>query len=193
MDFDSHGKPVVELVVRIRTAHPDLLIIGTEGRVGFDRLLHPSRAEPVIRRSGHPALVINHHGRIIVDKSGDLQIHNVLVPVDLNAPHQVVIDTLGRLCQELDLPHVAFTLFHVGGFEGIPALELPPRLDWTWRTERFQGDIVEGILNAAAVGEADLIAMATRGHDSWLDTVTGSTTEQVIRRAPCPVLAVPVP
>ena len=48
------------------------------------------------------------------------------------------------------------------------------------------------ILTAANEHQVDLIAMATRGHDSVLDSVFGSRTERVIHRAPVPVLAVPV-
>jgi nucleotide-binding universal stress UspA family protein len=33
--------------------------------------------------------------------------------------------------------------------------------------------------------------MATEGHEGILDALRGSVTEQVVRRAPCPVLAVP--
>ena len=37
----------------------------------------------------------------------------------------------------------------------------------------------------------DLIVMPTEGHQGILDMLRGSTTERVLRRAPCPVLAVP--
>ena len=35
---------------------------------------------------------------------------------------------------------------------------------------------------------ADVIVMATRGHDSLADRVVGSNTERVVRHASCPVL-----
>ena len=38
---------------------------------------------------------------------------------------------------------------------------------------------------------ANLIMMATAGHQGFLDALRGSTTERVLRHAPCPVLAVP--
>jgi nucleotide-binding universal stress UspA family protein len=47
------------------------------------------------------------------------------------------------------------------------------------------------ILAAAESHAADLIVMATAGHDGVLDALRGSTTEQVLRRASCPLLAVP--
>ncbi|MEX0998569.1 MAG: universal stress protein [Thermodesulfobacteriota bacterium] len=38
----------------------------------------------------------------------------------------------------------------------------------------------------------DLIVMATKGHQGFLDVVSASTIKQVLRRAPIPLLAVPV-
>jgi nucleotide-binding universal stress UspA family protein len=38
--------------------------------------------------------------------------------------------------------------------------------------------------------DCDLIAMPTMGHQHILDAVRGSTTERVLRQAPCPVLAI---
>jgi nucleotide-binding universal stress UspA family protein len=54
-----------------------------------------------------------------------------------------------------------------------------------------QGDVVETILQTAAEIDADLIAMPTAGHHGILDALRGSTTERVLRHAPCPVLAMP--
>ena len=49
----------------------------------------------------------------------------------------------------------------------------------------------EQILDAASDQRVGLIAMATEGHRGFLDALRGSTTEQVLRRAACPVLAIP--
>jgi nucleotide-binding universal stress UspA family protein len=50
---------------------------------------------------------------------------------------------------------------------------------------------VEVILTEAEESDADLIAMATQGRDGFLDGFRGSTTEQVLRGARSPVLAIP--
>jgi nucleotide-binding universal stress UspA family protein len=63
-----------------------------------------------------------------------------------------------------------------------------PRLRCLTRT----GPVVEAIVNAADELEADLLVMATKGHDGILDAFRGSTTEQVLRRAERALLAVPV-
>jgi nucleotide-binding universal stress UspA family protein len=44
------------------------------------------------------------------------------------------------------------------------------------------------IVRTAAVERADLVVMATRGHDSLSDRVLGSNTDRTLRHAPCPVL-----
>ncbi len=54
------------------------------------------------------------------------------------------------------------------------------------------GNVVETIVAQATALDADLIVMATRGHDGLLDHLRGSTTEQVLHRAGRPLLAVPV-
>jgi nucleotide-binding universal stress UspA family protein len=54
-----------------------------------------------------------------------------------------------------------------------------------------EGDPVEQILAAADELKADLIVMPTTGRTGVFDALRGSTTERVLRRAPCPLLAVP--
>jgi nucleotide-binding universal stress UspA family protein len=48
----------------------------------------------------------------------------------------------------------------------------------------------ERIVSAARDERADLVVMATNGADSLSERLLGSQTERVVRRAPCPVLAV---
>ena len=47
-----------------------------------------------------------------------------------------------------------------------------------------------GIVQLAREMEADLIVMTTHGRGFFSHTILGSTTERVVRRAPCPVLVV---
>jgi nucleotide-binding universal stress UspA family protein len=53
------------------------------------------------------------------------------------------------------------------------------------------GDVVAEVARIAQERDVDLIAMATEGRNGVLDAIRGSVTEQVLRRAQCPVLAVP--
>jgi nucleotide-binding universal stress UspA family protein len=56
-----------------------------------------------------------------------------------------------------------------------------------------EGDTVEEIKRAADEQHCDLIVMGTHGHTGLLHLLMGSTTERVIRVAPCPVLTAKLP
>ena len=58
------------------------------------------------------------------------------------------------------------------------------------RTVVVWGSPVEQIVRTAGAGDCDLIVMATHGRGGLSRFLLGSVTEQVIRRAPCPVLAI---
>jgi nucleotide-binding universal stress UspA family protein len=74
----------------------------------------------------------------------------------------------------------------------MPEVAPPLGLDCSFEKTARSGQPVDEIIKAADEDKADLIVMATEGHNGFLDALRGSTTEQVLRRAPCPVLAIPV-
>ena len=83
-------------------------------------------------------------------------------------------DTLG--CADA----VAHAL-HVGAPEGTPIVAVDARHEPRLRRVIGEGGVVEAVVDAAGRVDADLIVMATRGHDTLLDALRGSTTEQVLR------------
>ena|SRR5581483_11873525 len=52
------GDPVEEILVAARQAHAELIVMGTHGRTGLERLLMGSVAEQVVRRSTCPVLTV---------------------------------------------------------------------------------------------------------------------------------------
>lgn len=66
-----------------------------------------------------------------------------------------------------------------------------PRLDYSHRL--LQGDPASEIVNLAKAEHVDLIVLGTHGRTGLERLLLGSTAEQVLRRAPCPVLAVKKP
>jgi nucleotide-binding universal stress UspA family protein len=69
----------------------------------------------------------------------------------------------------------------------------PP--DPSLRVERLvsDGDAVTEILRVAGEARADLIVMGTHGRGGLGRLLLGSIAEEVLRRAPCPVLTVKLP
>lgn len=52
------------------------------------------------------------------------------------------------------------------------------------------GDPAETIVECAKVGEADLLVMGTHGRRGLAHFFLGSTAEEVVRAAPCPVVSI---
>lgn len=188
------NETISEAIVRdVQAISPDLLILGTQGRGGIDRLRNTSVSEPVVRQTHRATLFINDQASGFVDvDGGELLLQNVLVPISNAEQQQPVIDELQRLLTGFGVGPVRFTLLHVGRRRTLPSFALPSRGDWAWRTDLREGNVVEQILAAADAQEANLVAMATRGHDSVLDALRGSTMERVLRQSSCALLAVPV-
>jgi nucleotide-binding universal stress UspA family protein len=56
-----------------------------------------------------------------------------------------------------------------------------------------EGDAAKEILEAAKAVNAEMIVMATHGWTGLMRLLMGSVAEQVLRRAPCPVLTIRTP
>ena len=69
--------------------------------------------------------------------------------------------------------------------------QIPPEM--SVETEVRSGDAVEEIIQFAEDAGADLIVMATHGRGGLSHILMGSTAEQVIRKASCPVLTLKHP
>jgi nucleotide-binding universal stress UspA family protein len=59
----AEGEPAAEILRVAREYHCDLIVLGTHGRTGLDRLLLGSVAEQVIRRAACPVLTVRSPAR----------------------------------------------------------------------------------------------------------------------------------
>jgi nucleotide-binding universal stress UspA family protein len=167
----------------------DLVVLATHGRDGVEHWLKGSVAESVFRRSAVPTLFITPGARGFVGQvNGDVQLRRVLIPVDFSPrPGRALVD-IHRFCALVSGTKTAVHILHVG--DEAPPLHirstnshaLPPVI-------LRSGNVVNAIVDAAIELDVDLIGMPTAGHHGVLDVFRGSTTERVIRHAPCPVFA----
>ena len=191
--ISAQERDPVRAIVRFAKDHDnDLIVLATHGRDGLPRWLHDSVAEPAARAVGSTALFMPPGARGFVDAdSGALRLRNVLIPVDHRPRPQAAVREAARLFRTLAASEVALQLLYVGEQADMPTVDIDEDLRFRVTRSARVGDVVEEILGAAAECEASLIAMATAGHHGFLDALRGSTTERVLRHAPCPVLAVP--
>ncbi len=187
------GRDAVRSILRFLGDHPsDMIVLATEGRDGLPRWLHGSVAEPVARAADTTTLFIPHGARgFVAPDNGAVSLRRVLVPVDRRPRPTYALRAAWEITRLLGAEGTVLQLLHVGSATDPTAVEVEPG---TWPTVEHvvrSGDVIEQILAVAREGPADMIAMATEGHQGFLDALRGSTTERVLRHAPCPVLAVP--
>lgn len=180
----------VSAILNYEDRHPcDLMVLATHAREGLPRFLQGSVAETVARRAAVNTLFVAPGALGFVHPgSGEWRLKRILMPIDSDPDPSQAIPIVGALAG-LPEEKAEIRFLHVGATPpqlGQAASHFPKR-----RIALRNGAAVDGILSEAEECQADLIAMPTSGHHGWLDALRGSTTERVLRQAPCPVLAMP--
>lgn len=180
-------------ILRFLEDHPaDLVVLASHRREGLSAWLHSSVAEPIAREAALPVLFLPEDAVGFVEPTtGTARLHRVLVPVDHRPRPEPALACVRALAGLLDCGPVELKLLHVGHETSQPTVRHADEPNFPIERLARQGSITETILQTARELDADLIAMATEGRHGILDALRGSTSEQVVRRAPCPVLAVP--
>jgi nucleotide-binding universal stress UspA family protein len=182
-----------DALLRQLTTHPtELLVVSTHQHEGLARLTHPGVAEPLARGTHAKTLFVPAGVEGFVSaETGRTNLARVLIPIAHTPPPQPAIDLAADLASMLGSETVLFELVHVGKESDLPKFTHPDRPGWSWNVLVAKGDPVEWISVTGADFDADLIVMTTEGHTNLLDLLHGSTTERVVRRARCPLLAIP--
>jgi universal stress protein family protein len=186
-------KPVTSILQYLEKHKTDLMVLTTHQQKGMDRWLHQAIAEsPVARGAGQMTLFIPQGKKGFVSlKDGKTSVQRILIPVDQHPSPQAAIDAASGLVHLLNGHGTEFTILHVGSHHTLPPYHYPKSHEWKWETIVSTGSLLEQIIKVAEIRSPDLIVMATQGHHGFLEALRGSTTEGVLREAPCPVLAVP--
>jgi nucleotide-binding universal stress UspA family protein len=183
----------------------EVIVMGTHGRRGFDRLVLGSSTDRVIRKAACPVLVVSNASDKVLDNGpdGGHRLSRILYCTDFSnnseQARRYAISLAAEYGAELTLLHVA---------EEIPDLANAPTII-TERTQQLDklvseaerkilkvrsavkfGKPYEEIVRYATEAQASLIIMTARGGDAVDRAVFGSTTYRVIQLGPCPVLAI---
>jgi nucleotide-binding universal stress UspA family protein len=203
----AEGNTAAEIVRHAAEHDVDLVVMGTHGRSGFDRLTLGSVAEKVLRKAACPVLTIPPG---VVRTAADVSVHRILCPTDFSTCSEHALDFALSLADRAD---AAVTALHV-----VETIDARPELSGAMAefqkrrcdTERSYLEEVNAarpsanrITNAVTLGRPyleilrameersiDLIVMGVRGRGPVDMALFGSTTNQVVRRATCPVVTV---
>ena len=212
LEVVAESGSAVSLIVDRAVAWPaDLVVIGTHGFSGFDRLLLGSVAERVMHRAPCPVLTVPPAAHAV--SPAPIAIRRILCPVDFAPSSQVAVGFALDLARQVG---AAVTLIHVVEWPddgeprayahfSVPEYLLQLMADARARLQMLAPQreggqsvahvVVTGrpksqILSHAADEGADLIVMGAQGREGIGLALLGSTTERVVRDAVCPVLTV---
>ncbi|NND71586.1 MAG: universal stress protein [Rhodothermales bacterium] len=206
-----HGNPARMLVRYAVDEGMDLIVLGTFGRSGLQRMVIGSTALKVIQNA--PCSVIAVNADWIASK-GDLKnfkIDRILVPVDLSDFSRGLIRAAGDLAEaysaDVDVIHVVESLPYLNALAGImTAGDLVPTLSkraatdireiWNeYGTDSItpkmvvkEGHSAGSVVDYARETDADMIVISPHGRSGASRFLLGSTTERVVRTAHNPVL-----
>jgi CPA2 family monovalent cation:H+ antiporter-2 len=206
------GGAAPQILEVARTLPADLLVLGTHGRGGFERLVLGSVAEKVLRKADCPVLIVPPPEADAATPSPLFA--KILCPVDFSPSSVKALEYALSLAQEAK---ASLTVLHV--VEWSPAEEVrehrhfdapayrryleeeasrllraavpeEARL-WCETSERVAtGKAAIEIERAAREEKADLIVMGVQGRGAVDLMLFGSTTHHVIRESHLPVLTI---
>lgn len=199
----GQGSPAREILAFAGMRSVDLIVTGTHGRQGLDRLAMGSVTERVLRNAVCPVLTISKPAHDFVASAKDdqdpIQMHRILFCTDFSEHSDRALRYALSLAMEYN---AELTLLHV--FEKTPddAQDLTRRViqqleesvpaearDWcTVKTAVRTGKPYYEIVQMAQEAPMELIVMGVRGRNVLDLALFGSTTHRVIQLGPCPVL-----
>jgi nucleotide-binding universal stress UspA family protein len=186
------GKPLKAVTNYLQENPAQLVVLSSQGREGIPRFLKPSFAEPIARKTRAMTLFVPSHTSGFVDgDTGRVTLDRILIPFNHRPRFRPAVELARSFVRALDDDGGVFDLLHVGERGAAPSIDIPDEIGWTSEKHYESGDVVDAILRVAEKNRAELIVMTTTGRDGILDRLRGTMTEQVVRGANCPVLAIP--
>ena len=183
----------------------DLIVMGTHGLRGFDRLMLGSVTERVMRRAICPVLVVREPPRDLAAAGQEQhythRLNRILACTDFSEDSERALDYAISAAAEYD---AELTLLHV--LEKVPSpakteraiAEATEQLDKLIPPEKRKplkvktvvriGKPYQQIIQFAGEAQTDLMTMGVRGRGALDIAVFGSTTYRAMQLGPCPVL-----
>jgi nucleotide-binding universal stress UspA family protein len=202
----QEGFPTDTILAFAEANNVSLIVMGTHGRRGVDRLTMGSVTERVLRKARCPVLVVRKPAHDFVkpaDQKEQVQLKKILFCTDFSEHSDRALQYALSLAMEYN---AELKMLHV--IEHIPATldiqsetsrlcrqleRLIPEDAKNWckvKSEVRVGKPFHEVVQVATEEQSDLVIMGVRGRNAVDLALFGSTTHRVIQLGPCPVLAV---
>ena len=202
------GIPFQTINDYVDTHDIDLVVMGTQGQTGFERVVLGSVAERTVRTAAVPTITVTPDADIV--EVGEQRYENVLLPTDGSEGAELAIDWGITLAGLFDATvHTVYSV-DTSRFGSAEGTEIHGSLEQTGQEaletvkERARaadvslaGSLASGpaartILSYSEEHDIDLIVMGTHGRSGLSRYLIGSVTETVVRNATVPVCCVPM-
>lgn len=206
------GQPAAEIARIAEEKGIDLVISATRGRSGIKRLILGSVTQRLIRILGCPLLAVHSPEQGFIDSgAGAIRLKKITIGCDFSADSVLALNYGLSLAQEfeaeLHLVHVVeppvYEEFLTPGEQAekfvltdavkqkLEGLVSEEARNWcSLKPVVLRGRPYEELVAYAMAEEMDMIVLGVRGYGLVKSLLMGSTTDRVVRNAPCPVLAV---
>ncbi len=196
------------ILASAKSQSADLIVMGTHGRRGLDRLVMGSTTEHVLRKACCPVLAVRNpaHDFVNPDSSTEtVRLQKILVCTDFSECAYAATDYALSLAQEYnaellmlhvveDLPEERKDVLVRTVGERLQGLAPQDARNWCNIKTRVRiGKPYQEIIQQAVEQQADLVVQGVRGRNALDMAIFGSTTQRVLQLGPCPVLAVHTP
>ena len=211
----SVGHTADEIAAVAKDKKADLVVSATHGRSGLKRLLLGSVSERLMRTLPCPMYIVRSQEKEMpLPAVGEIKLKRILVGCDFSADSDLAIQYGFSLAQEFQaeifLAHVIEPDVYkdmlakapgTGDFsrenlrhdlmEKLKGMVPEEAKQWCQpETLLLAGQSSDELIKYALVHDVDLIVLGVRGHSVIESLLVGSTTDRVVRQAPCPVLSV---
>ena len=193
----KEGDPVREILTALKDYQAGLVVMGTHGRTGLTRVRLGSVMESVMRVAEVPVLSVGPH---VSASPVGTRFRRVLSSTDLSRRDHEICDWATKLAE---MTGAQLTVLHVvekTSGEDSPDEAIRQKLcEWISPSIRGhcslkeiirQGDAAEQIVQEAEMSGADLLVVGAYPRRGIGTVLFGSTTETLVRIAPCPVLTI---
>ncbi len=198
---------VTDLILSLAEAQSvNLIVMGTHGLRGIDRLMLGSATERVLRRARCPVLAVRkpaHDVTISASSAEPIHLRKILLCTDFSdhAHHasKYALSMAKEYGAELTLLHVLEDIPSSANFQSatekaVRQMEesISPKMreECAAKVMTRIGKPYQQIIELALESQTDLVIMGVRGRGALDTALFGSTTYRVIQLGPCPVLAV---
>lgn len=211
------GKPFQEIVASAKELKADLIVIASHGHTGFKHLTLGSTAEKAVRHAPCPVLVVREATRRPIKTAEDgIILERILVPVDFSECAREGARYASVFATKVGADLLLINVTHTADFTASDPNVVPPEWSELVETARLAaedeldemvnflpltgisadtevvlGTPVEKLVERTKQPDIDMLITSTHGNTGLRHVLLGSTAEQLVRLARCPVLVVP--